>query len=423
MLPLERAAAAAALAASVALLFAARRQRSPPRLDPAAVRALAGFDVLFIRHGNTAPNAVDIERALTEKGRQQSIAASRTYMRKLRSPVASFALSSPALRCQATARLVLGDRTSHIETVAPIYDSLLQPEATAIFRKLSYAPLSTYIADGPAAAAVLGAYAIAALNAIGRATAALDAPAAAGRGGATAPTTPRRTLCVFGHAVYSASIAHLLAQQRSLPAASMQALLSDNMQEACGLLVGADAAAVVLHDATAPSTAATAGAAAGAASGAASDVASTFIDKLALIVVRDRRQLVARSRGKAAFFTPGGKRERGESDHEALIRECREELAVDLRRHTIQPYGVFQAQAHGKPEGIMVRMTCYTGARVWGVCDGRVRWACDGFVTGLRRACAGAWGGSVLQCVPEHVLGCVIGSPAPRARRPLLALC
>ena len=24
-------------------------------------------------------------------------------------------------------------------------------------------------------------------------------------------------------------------------------------------------------------------------------------------------------------------------------------------------YGVFEAQAHGKPEGVMVRMTCYTG--------------------------------------------------------------
>ena len=23
-------------------------------------------------------------------------------------------------------------------------------------------------------------------------------------------------------------------------------------------------------------------------------------------------------------------------------------------------YGVFEAQAHGKPEGVMVRMTCYT---------------------------------------------------------------
>ena len=31
----------------------------------------------------------------------------------------------------------------------------------------------------------------------------------------------------------------------------------------------------------------------------------TFIDKLALVLVRDRMQLVARSKGKTAFFTPG----------------------------------------------------------------------------------------------------------------------
>mmetsp|Transcript_30307 Transcript_30307/g.101297 ORF Transcript_30307/g.101297 Transcript_30307/m.101297 type:complete len:145 (-) Transcript_30307:512-946(-) len=85
-----------------------------------------------------------------------------------------------------------------------------------------------------------------------------------------------------------------------------------------------------------------------------------FIDKLALVLVRDRKQLVARSRGKTAFFTPGGKREAGESDEAALRRECREELSVELIDGTIEPYGVFQAQAHGKPEGTMVRMTCFT---------------------------------------------------------------
>jgi 8-oxo-dGTP pyrophosphatase MutT (NUDIX family) len=86
----------------------------------------------------------------------------------------------------------------------------------------------------------------------------------------------------------------------------------------------------------------------------------SFIDKLALVLVRDRKQLVARTRGKAAFFTPGGKRELGESDEQALRRECKEELTVDLRAGTVQHYGVFQAQAFGKPQGTVVRMTCYT---------------------------------------------------------------
>ena len=97
-----------------------------------------------------------------------------------------------------------------------------------------------------------------------------------------------------------------------------------------------------------------------AESASAAPAPAAFIDKLALVLVRDRKQLVARSRGKAAFFTPGGKREPGESDEAALVRECKEELTVDLRVATIAPYGVFEAQAHGKPAGTVVRMTCYT---------------------------------------------------------------
>ena len=90
--------------------------------------------------------------------------------------------------------------------------------------------------------------------------------------------------------------------------------------------------------------------------------ASSYIDKLALVCVQNRKQLVVRSKGKSAFFTPGGKREKGESDVEALVRECKEELTVDLKQATIKPYGVFRAQAHGKPEGTMVIMTCFTAA-------------------------------------------------------------
>src|SRR4051812_42213179 len=86
---------------------------------------------------------------------------------------------------------------------------------------------------------------------------------------------------------------------------------------------------------------------------------SPEIDKLAWLHVRDRRILAARSRGKDAYYLPGGKREPGESDEEALIREIREELAVDLVPETLALAGTFKAQADGKPEGTIVRMTCY----------------------------------------------------------------
>ena len=91
----------------------------------------------------------------------------------------------------------------------------------------------------------------------------------------------------------------------------------------------------------------------------------THIDKLALILINSKRQhLVARSYNRDVFYTPGGKREPGESDHEALRRECVEELSIDLLSSTktpttIESYGTFEAQAFGKPEGILVRMSCY----------------------------------------------------------------
>ncbi|MBV9158972.1 MAG: NUDIX domain-containing protein, partial [Candidatus Kaiserbacteria bacterium] len=59
---------------------------------------------------------------------------------------------------------------------------------------------------------------------------------------------------------------------------------------------------------------------------------------------------------------PGGKREAGEDDAAVLIREMREELGIELDPASLVHYGTFEAQAHGKPEGTIVRMTCYTGS-------------------------------------------------------------
>ena len=71
--------------------------------------------------------------------------------------------------------------------------------------------------------------------------------------------------------------------------------------------------------------------------------------------------LVARSKGKEVFYIPGGKRESGESDQQALIREINEELSVKIKPETLEYYGTFSAQAHGHTEGVTVQMTCYVG--------------------------------------------------------------
>lgn len=85
----------------------------------------------------------------------------------------------------------------------------------------------------------------------------------------------------------------------------------------------------------------------------------TTIDKLAWIHIKNNKLLVARSKNKTTYYIPGGKREPGESDQEALIREINEELLIDLLPETIQYAGTFEAQAHDKPAGTLVKMTCY----------------------------------------------------------------
>jgi len=88
-------------------------------------------------------------------------------------------------------------------------------------------------------------------------------------------------------------------------------------------------------------------------------MSQAYIDKLAYIYLKDHKVLETRSHGKDTWYIPGGKRESGESDIQALMREVREELSVTLKPNTIKHYGTFEAQAHGKPEGTFVRMTCY----------------------------------------------------------------
>jgi 8-oxo-dGTP diphosphatase len=85
------------------------------------------------------------------------------------------------------------------------------------------------------------------------------------------------------------------------------------------------------------------------------------IDKLAWLHVHQRRLLAARSRGRDAWYLPGGKREAGESDAQALVREVREELGVELLPDTLQHVGVFRAPADAQPDGVQVLLTCYLG--------------------------------------------------------------
>lgn len=85
-----------------------------------------------------------------------------------------------------------------------------------------------------------------------------------------------------------------------------------------------------------------------------------MIDKVAWILLQDGKVLSARSKGKEIYYFPGGKRETGETDTETLVREIEEELTVQIKPDTVRPFGIFEAEADGKADGVRVRMVCYT---------------------------------------------------------------
>ncbi len=87
-----------------------------------------------------------------------------------------------------------------------------------------------------------------------------------------------------------------------------------------------------------------------------------MIDKVAFLYWQDGKILSSRSAGKDIYYLPGGKREGGETDLETLVREVQEELSVAVDPETAVYYGTFEAQAHGKSEGVTVRMSCYTAS-------------------------------------------------------------
>lgn len=86
-----------------------------------------------------------------------------------------------------------------------------------------------------------------------------------------------------------------------------------------------------------------------------------IIDKLGWIYIKDKKLLGTCSKKKDVYYIPGGKREEGETDKEALVRETKEELDIELISESLKFINKFRAQAHGKPEGVILQITCYSG--------------------------------------------------------------
>jgi 8-oxo-dGTP pyrophosphatase MutT (NUDIX family) len=78
-----------------------------------------------------------------------------------------------------------------------------------------------------------------------------------------------------------------------------------------------------------------------------------------LVVVKDRKLLLAFSNNKKAFYLPGGKADEGETTAEALVREIREELDVSLDPGTLQFYMHVEALAFGEKDDVVMKQDCF----------------------------------------------------------------
>ncbi len=85
------------------------------------------------------------------------------------------------------------------------------------------------------------------------------------------------------------------------------------------------------------------------------------IYKSAGIIIQERKLLVSRSKDKDYFVAPGGKREKGETPQQTLVRELEEEQSIEVDETDLTLFGTFHAIAKGhEDEQLTVEMVVYT---------------------------------------------------------------
>ena len=78
-----------------------------------------------------------------------------------------------------------------------------------------------------------------------------------------------------------------------------------------------------------------------------------------LLIIRDRKLLLAFSKNKNCFYLPGGKIDPGESPKAALCREISEELNIGLEEEDIEFYTHISAPAYGEKNGTIMEQDCF----------------------------------------------------------------
>lgn len=74
-----------------------------------------------------------------------------------------------------------------------------------------------------------------------------------------------------------------------------------------------------------------------------------LIRKAGGIIIQDRKLLVTRSKDEDFYIAPGGKLEKGETAEQALTRELKEELSIEVQESNLAEFGQFSAPAATQP--------------------------------------------------------------------------
>lgn len=78
-----------------------------------------------------------------------------------------------------------------------------------------------------------------------------------------------------------------------------------------------------------------------------------------LLIIRNRKLLLAFSNNKKCFYLPGGKVDAGETAQEALCREILEELSVIIRPEELLYYTHISAPAFGESPAQIMEQDCF----------------------------------------------------------------
>jgi 8-oxo-dGTP pyrophosphatase MutT (NUDIX family) len=78
-----------------------------------------------------------------------------------------------------------------------------------------------------------------------------------------------------------------------------------------------------------------------------------------LLVINNKKLLLAFSKNKQCFYLPGGKIDNNETPKQALCREIAEELNVPLKEDELEYYTHISAAAYGESTGVIMEQDCF----------------------------------------------------------------